>query len=98
MTTIKAIVKDRRLTLDVPADWPDGMEVEIHPAAQGQNGPMRPLTPDDPIPDLEECLAALKALGPTEYEPGEREEIERQLKEMDRLSLEAMNRLAGSKP
>jgi hypothetical protein len=30
-----------------------------------------PLTPDDPIPDLEERLAALDALGPMEFEPGE---------------------------
>lgn len=31
MSTIKATVKDRRLELEVPADWPDGTEVEIHP-------------------------------------------------------------------
>jgi hypothetical protein len=31
MTTIKATIKGRRLELDVPADWPDGIEVEIHP-------------------------------------------------------------------
>ncbi len=31
MTTIKATVKGKRLELDVPADWPDGIEVEIHP-------------------------------------------------------------------
>jgi hypothetical protein len=31
MTTIKAIIKGRRLELDVPADWPDGTEVEILP-------------------------------------------------------------------
>jgi hypothetical protein len=30
-----------------------------------------PLTPDDPLPDLEERLAALRALGPMEFEPGE---------------------------
>jgi hypothetical protein len=32
-----------------------------------------PMTPDDPQPDLEERLAALQALGPMEFEPGERE-------------------------
>jgi hypothetical protein len=30
-----------------------------------------PLTPDDPMPDLEERLAALRALGPMEFDPGE---------------------------
>jgi hypothetical protein len=28
---IKGTVKDGRLELSVPADWPDGTEVEIHP-------------------------------------------------------------------
>ena len=32
-----------------------------------------PITPDDPQPDLEERLAVLQPLGPTEFEPGERE-------------------------
>lgn len=31
MTTIRATIKGGRLELDVPADWPDGTEVEIHP-------------------------------------------------------------------
>lgn len=31
MTTIKATVKGRRLDFNVPADWPDGTEVEIQP-------------------------------------------------------------------
>ncbi|MBI1831858.1 MAG: hypothetical protein HYR84_10450 [Planctomycetes bacterium] len=34
MTTIKATITGRRLELDVPADWPDGTEVEIHPVQQ----------------------------------------------------------------
>lgn len=38
MTTIIATIKGRRLELDVPADWPDGTEVEIHPLEQNANG------------------------------------------------------------
>ena len=38
MTTIKATIKDRRLELDVPSDWPDGIEVEIHPLESNANG------------------------------------------------------------
>jgi hypothetical protein len=45
-----------------------------------------PMTPDDPIPNLQERLAALEALGPVEYEPEEREAIERILAEQDRIS------------
>lgn len=38
MTTIQAIIKGRRLELDVPADWPDGLQVEIHPLGESVNG------------------------------------------------------------
>jgi hypothetical protein len=34
------------------------------------------LTPDDPLPDLEARLAALHRLGPAEFDPGEREQIQ----------------------
>lgn len=31
MSAIKAIVKDGRIELQAPPDWPDGTEVTIHP-------------------------------------------------------------------
>ena len=34
MTIVRATVRDGRLELNVPADWPDGIEVEIHPLGQ----------------------------------------------------------------
>ena len=42
---------------------------------EGQLVGIVPLTPDDPMPNLDARLAALHALGPMEYEPGEREAI-----------------------
>jgi hypothetical protein len=45
-----------------------------------------PLTPNDPLPDLETSLAALHALGPTEFEPGEQEWIARELSHLDRMT------------
>ena len=48
-----------------------------------------PLSPDDPIPDLEESLAALQALGPAEFDAGERECMVEMLGEMDRLGRDA---------
>ena len=57
-----------------------------------------PLSPDDPMPDLETRLAALAALGATEFEPREREAVAQALGEMDRLSREAMQKLAGNQP
>ena len=56
------------------------------------------LTPDDPQPDLEERLAALQALGPTEFELGERELAARLLAEQDPLSRAEMEHLAGNDP
>jgi hypothetical protein len=53
---------------------------------EGQLVKILPLTPDDPLPDLDERLAALEALGSMEFEPGERETIGQTLAEMDRLS------------
>ncbi|HVC95335.1 MAG TPA: hypothetical protein VND64_16685 [Pirellulales bacterium] len=53
--TIKAIVKGRRLELDVPADWPDGTEVEIQPLGQGTNGGADAMSPQQ----IAETLAAM---------------------------------------
>lgn len=33
-TTIKATIKGRRLEVEVPADWPEGAQVEIHPPVE----------------------------------------------------------------
>jgi hypothetical protein len=71
------------LTSSLPESW------------EGQMVKVAPCTPDDPLPDLDVRLAALHALGPMEYEPGERAEIEQALNSMDELSREQMQRLAG---
>jgi hypothetical protein len=63
---------------------------------EGQPVKILPLTPDDPVPDLEERLAALQALRPMEFDPGERELVRQVLGEMDRLSRDAMHKIAGS--
>ncbi|HLW65607.1 MAG TPA: hypothetical protein VKS79_09835 [Gemmataceae bacterium] len=62
---------------------------------EGQMVKIMPLTPDDPLPDPEEWLAKMKALGPMEYDPGEKEKIEKDLAEMGRISKEAMKKMAG---
>ncbi len=65
---------------------------------EGQFVKLLPLTPDDPVVDLEDRLAALQALGPMEFEAGEREQIEATLAELDRHSRDAMRNIAGSTP
>lgn len=65
---------------------------------EGQLVKILPLTPDDPLPDLEDRLAALQALGPMEFEPGEQELIGQVLGELDRFSRDAMQKIVGSQP
>lgn len=60
----------------IPAEWEDGEELTVEQAE-------RFLGPDDPIPDLEERLAELHALGPMEFEPGEKQAMEQLWKEID---------------
>ena len=68
----------------IPAEW-EGHAVKIER-----------LTPEDPIPDLDERLAVLAQLGPMEFEPGERELVARLLAAHDELSRAEMQRIAGS--
>lgn len=74
---IRAKVRQGRIEIQdpIPDEW-EGRLVKI-----------LPLTPDDPPPDLEECLAMLEVLGPSEFDPGERELAARLTAEQDRLSI-----------
>ncbi len=83
---IRARVRHGRLeTQDpIPEEW------------EGQSVTIAPMTPDHPMPDLEECLAALERLGPMEFEPGEREDGALLLAEQDRISRAAMQAIADN--
>jgi hypothetical protein len=60
MTTLRATVRDGRLELNVPADWPDGIEVEIHPLSPGTRaGAMSP-------EEISATLAAMDRVEPFE--------------------------------
>lgn len=65
--TIKAIVKDRRLELDVPQDWPDGMEVQIQPVEDKSpvNGDV--MSPEE----IANTLAAMDQIVPFEMTEAE---------------------------
>jgi hypothetical protein len=60
LTTIKATIIGRRLELDVPADWPDGTEVAIHPLGQDANAADDKLTPEE----IARTLAAMDQIVP----------------------------------
>jgi hypothetical protein len=85
---IRARIHEGRVEVEdpIPADW------------EGQFVKLVPLTPDDPLPDLEARLAALEALGPMEWEPGEQDQIAQSLVELDRLSKAAMQAVADEQP
>jgi hypothetical protein len=73
MNAIKATVKGGRLDLQVPPDWPDGTEVEIHPVAQpGANGEEGPMTPDE----IACTLATMEKIEPFVLTDDERAAIE----------------------
>ncbi len=66
MSTIKATVAGGRLELDVPADWPDGTEVEIQPLArEAADDTMSPQ-------EIAKLLAVMDQLEPLELTDAER--------------------------
>lgn len=67
MTTLKATIKDGRLEIDVPFDWPDGTEVEIHPLGQGTNGDSDSMSPEE----IARTLAAMEQIVPFEMTAAE---------------------------
>jgi hypothetical protein len=78
MTTIKTTIKGRRLELDVPADWPDGTEVEIHPLDQDANGTADAMSPQE----ITKTLAAMEQVEPFDLTAAEQAawEAERQVR------------------
>ncbi len=73
---IKAIVRGRRLELDVPADWPDGTEVEIQPLGQRTNGDADAMSPRQ----IAETLAAMDAAEPMDLSDAEQAAWEAELR------------------
>jgi hypothetical protein len=68
MTAIRATVKDGRVQLEVPADWPDGTEVEIHPLLQRTNGDDEAMSPEE----IAKTLAAMAQVEPFDLTDAER--------------------------
>jgi hypothetical protein len=84
---IRALIHDGRVEVQepIPASW------------EGQTVHIVPLTPDDPLPDLEQRLTALHRMGPAEFEPEEREQMRAYLEELDRVSAAAMAAIEGGR-
>lgn len=82
---IQAQIRQGRVEIQdaIPASW------------EGQTVHIVPLTPDDPLPDVAERLAALHRLGPAEFEPGEREQMEAAIERLTRASVLAIGAQGG---
>jgi hypothetical protein len=81
---VHAVIHDGRIEPQGPI--PDSWE--------GQVVKLVPLTPDDAVPDFEQRLAALHALGPIELDPDERVRVGQELQALDELSKRAMSDLS----
>ncbi len=89
MTAIKAVVKDGRIDLRVPPDWPDGTEVTIRPlSAEGTFGVSEEDEADGPEA-VAEWLAWYDSLEPlifTDAEWEAWEEARRQQREYEKAT------------
>ncbi|NLX94548.1 MAG: hypothetical protein GXY83_00075 [Rhodopirellula sp.] len=65
---IRATVKDGRLDVDVPADWPDGTEVEVHPCERGTQGDADAMSAEE----IAQVLSAMDQMEPLEMTDAER--------------------------
>jgi hypothetical protein len=73
---IEAIIHNGQVEVQVP----------IPESWEGQTVKIVPLTPDDPLPDLDRRLEELHAMGPMEFDEDERRIVERELEELNRQS------------
>jgi len=65
---IKATVKGGRLELEVPADWPDGIEVEVCPLEPGIQDDAQTMSAEE----IAQTLAAMDQVEPLEITATER--------------------------
>lgn len=88
MNTIKAIVSGGRVQADVPADWPDGTEVEIALSTPGEE--------DNPSAvEITRLLAAMDALEPLDISEAEHAAWERARQAQKDWEKDQFNRHAG---
>lgn len=67
----------------IPESW-EGQEVNI-----------MALSPEDPLPDLDQWLATLEAMGPAQFEDEERELIDGALAAMNQASKRSVAQMMG---
>ena len=93
MDAIKAIVRQGRLELEAPPDWPDGTEVLIEPmtAPSEKIGIDESEWRDDPD-SLADWAAWIQTIEPLEFTPEEARRIAEFDRQMRRYNLEVVRR------
>jgi len=71
MTRIKGTVKGGRLEVNVPADWPDGTEVEIHPLDSRPGADSGADSDSATTAEIARTLAAMDRMEPFEMSDAE---------------------------
>ncbi len=99
MNAIKSIVKDGRVSLDAPPDWPEGCAVIVEPipAAGEKIGIDESEWRDDPA-SLADWDAWIKTIEPLEFTPDEDAALARFNEEMRRYNIEAVRRQMEEEP
>jgi hypothetical protein len=99
MTAIKSVVKNGRIELAAPPDWPDGCEVMIEPlpATLEKIGLDESEWRDDPA-SLADWEAWVKAIQPLELTPEEEASFARFAEEMRRFNVDAVRRKMEEEP
>ncbi|HVC94800.1 MAG TPA: hypothetical protein VND64_13970 [Pirellulales bacterium] len=99
MNAVKSVVKDGRVSFDVPSDWPEGCPVMVEPipGAGGKIGIDESDWSDDPA-SLAEWDAWIKTIEPLEFTPEEGAALARFSEEMRRYNIEAVRRQMEVEP
>lgn len=99
MTVIKSVVKNGRVEIKTPPDWPEGREVmiELMPAAAEKIGLDESEWRDDPA-SLADWEAWIKTVQPLQFTPDEEAAFARFRAEMRRYNVEAVRRQMEERP
>lgn len=85
--TLKTIVQNHRIELDLPLDIPDGTEVEIR-IRESEVANDEEMTPEE----IARILAVMRTLEPLEFSDEEREAIRSWREKNKQYTIENMNR------
>jgi hypothetical protein len=93
MTAVKGTVKNGRVEVETPADWPEGCTVliELLPGVREKIGIDESEWRDDPA-SLADWEAWIKTIEPLEFTPEEEAAFARFNEEMRRYNLDAVRR------